>query len=92
VGGLIGGIAGSIVGFFQADDYSGIVQQLAGLPEERKDVLLSEVRSALTRAGATAKQFESAEAFRGALTEYASQPTVRDQIWRACVHAMKNEN
>jgi hypothetical protein len=59
------------------------------LEGSRKKRLVEAVRMTLMDAGATSRSFESAEAFRGALAEFASQRGVRDQIWKACVEVIK---
>jgi len=89
VGGLIGGIAGSLVGFMQSDNYDGVVQQVLALDRARQERLVQAVSQILKSSGANAQQFESPEAFRAALYEFASKPTVRDQMWRACVAAIE---
>ena len=88
VGGLVGGIAGSVAGFLHADDYDGAVLAMSKLEGARKDALLKGVGAVLMAAGATARQFESAEAFQSALKEFAAQPAVRQQIWNACRNAV----
>lgn len=96
VGGLVGGIAGSVLGFVFRDkdqDYDGIVQQLLKIPSQsEKEKLISQVRTVLTNAGATVQQFESSAAFQAALVQFASQRAVRDQVWKACVECMQNQN
>ena len=87
IGGLIGGIAGSIYGFLNAGDYDGALVQIMKLEKDQQERLMKEVGQVLRTAGATAQQFESAEAFRATLAEFASQPNVRDGIWRACIEA-----
>ena len=88
-GGLVGGIVGSVVGFFQSSDYDGALQQILRLEGARKSQLVQQVHRVLTDAGASANQFESAEAFRATLVEFASQRAVRDQVWRACMECIK---
>jgi hypothetical protein len=92
VGGLIGGVAGSLVGFFQSDNYDGAVQQIIQLEGTRKDRIVQEVGKVLMTAGATAKQFETPDAFRAALVQFASQRNVRDQVWRACQQVVESED
>ena len=87
VGGLVGGIGGSIYGFMTATDYDGMMVQILKLESDQQKRLMSEVGGVLRAAGATAQQFESPEAFRATLTEFASQGAVRDQIWKACIEA-----
>ena len=91
LGGLLGGIAGSLVGFVKSDPYDGIVQQLGGLDGPRKERLIRAVRTTLVTAGATAAQFQTTGAFRGALVELATRKQVRDQVWKACVEAVRSE-
>jgi hypothetical protein len=88
VGGLVGGITGSLVGYFQAPDYNGMVQHITGLEDQRKQQLLRSVRLCLVQAGANARNFESPDAFRSALLQFAAQRQVRDQIWKACLEAL----
>lgn len=92
VGGLVGGIGGSIYGFLTAGDYDGAVVQIMKLEKEEQQRLMSDVGGVLRTAGATAQQFESAEAFRATLMEFASKKQVRDQIWRACIDATSNSS
>jgi len=92
VGGLVGGIAGSIYGFLTTSDYDGAVQQILKLEGEQQTALMQDVGGVLRAAGATAQQFESPEAFRATLVDFASQAQVRDQIWRACVEATTHGN
>ena len=89
-GGLVGGITGSIIGFMQADQYDGAVQQLLQLEGARREQLMQAVGGVLKAAGASAIQFESPEAFRGALVELATRRQVRDQLWQACLRAMED--
>ena len=51
-GGLIGGVAGSIAGFFQSEDYNGVVQQILELDQARQQRLVKGVRQVLATAGA----------------------------------------
>lgn len=87
VGGLVGGIGGSIYGFLTASDYDGALVQIMKLERDQQERLMTEVGGVLRAAGATANQFESPEAFRATLAEFAAQNSVRDQIWRACIEA-----
>jgi len=90
-GGLIGGILGSIAGFFVADEYDGVVQQMLNMNDtDKKKRLMGQVQRVLLSAGATAKQLESTDAFRNALVEFAGQRNVRDQVWRACMDTLKD--
>lgn len=91
VGGLVGGVAGSLVGYFRADDYDGAVQQILQLEGARKMRLVEQVHKVLVDAGASAQQFESPEAFRATLVEFASQRGVRDQVWRACLDSIRED-
>jgi len=92
IGGLVGGVVGSIMGFFHTDDYDGALQQIIKLEGVRKDMLLQAVSKVLVTAGATAQSFETAEAFRMALVQFASQRTVREQVWRACINVVESED
>lgn len=87
VGGLVGGIGGSIYGYLTAGDYDGALVQIMALEKDKQSRLMSEVGGVLRAAGASAQQFDSPEAFRATLMEFASQGAVRDQIWRACIEA-----
>jgi len=89
-GGLVGGIVGSVVGFFQSDDYEGAVQQILVLEDTHKERLVQAVQKVLITAGATARNFESADAFRGALVQFAAQRPVREQVWKACLEAIES--
>ncbi|CAB9518847.1 expressed unknown protein [Seminavis robusta] len=88
-GGLVGGIGGSIYGFLTADNYDGALQQIMALEQEQQAKLMTDVGGVLRAAGATAQQFDSPEAFRATLMEFAAQPAVRDQIWRSCIEASR---
>lgn len=90
VGGLVGGVMGSLVGFWTADDYDGAVQQILLVRGSRKERLVQEVHRVLLQAGATARQFENAQAFRSALVNFASQRAVRDQVWKACLESIRD--
>lgn len=95
LGGLVGGITGSLIGFMQSDPYDGMVQQLVVLEMNRKAQLIDAVKATLVDAGAlrntnSLDAFSSAEVFRDTLSYYASQRTVRDQIWKACLDALRN--
>lgn len=92
LGGLIGGVAGSLVGFFQSDNYDGAVQQIIQLEGTRKDRIVQEVGKVLMTAGATAKHFETADAFRAALVQFASQRNVRDRVWQVCQQVVESED
>ena len=87
LGGLVGGIGGSIYGFLTACDYDGALVQIMKLEAEQQKRLMSDVGGVLRAAGASAQQFESPEAFRSTLAEFAAQSSVRDQIWKACIEA-----
>lgn len=89
LGGLLGGVCGSIVGYVQSDPYDGVLKQMTVLDPYKKDRLMRDVRGVLTKAGATAVQFQTADAFRGALLELAQRREVRDQVWKACVAAVR---
>ena len=91
LGGLIGGIAGSMVGFVKSDDYDGVVQQIVVLESSRKERLIKQGQAVLLTAGATAPQFQTAQAFRGALVEFAARRQVRDKVWKACLDAVRSE-
>jgi len=91
VGGLIGGVIGSLVGYFQSDDYNGVVQQVMVLPEERQVRLIKGVRQILATAGATTN-LRTVQGFRQGLIEMAARPSVREQVWRACLDAVDSTN
>lgn len=89
MGGLVGAVAGGVVGFAKAPNYNGVVQHVFALPDgERKQALLKEVATTLVSAGAKAN-IRSAEDFQRTLIQFATQGQVRDQIWKACVHALE---
>jgi hypothetical protein len=90
VGGLVGGIAGSVIGFFNSDNYDGAVLALTKIEGSRRNVLMQEVGKVLMVAGATTQQIASSEAFRSTLLHYAQDNTVRDGIWRACLHSIQS--
>lgn len=87
-GGLIGGIIGSVAGFLSADDYDGAVQQMTRLNDINKRQLVEQVYGILRKAGASSSNFESPDAFRAALVDFAEQQSVRDQVWRACLSSI----
>ena len=89
VGGLVGGIAGSLFGFFQADDYDGIILQLCKLDERQQQALVKDVGRILVSAGAAAQGLNSVDAFRDALIAFASQRQVRDDLWSACLTSLQ---
>lgn len=89
VGGLVGGIAGSLIGFAQAGEYDGAVLAICKLEGSERHVLMEAVGQVLMSAGATANQFQSSALFREKLIELAAQPTVRDQLWNACVQSAR---
>ena len=91
IGGLIGGIAGSILGFQQADEYDGVITHVMKLEGRSRIRLVDSIRVALTAAGASLKHFESPEIFRTALTEFVSKEQVREKVWHACVDAIKDD-
>lgn len=91
LGGLAGGVAGSLVGYYRSPQYEGVVQNLRHLERTRQEILLQQVRAALLAAGATARNLESADQFKTVLVQYAAQPPVRDQIWKACVEALEEQ-
>jgi hypothetical protein len=89
LGGLLGGVCGSIVGYVQSDPYDGVLSQVTALDPYKKERLVADVRGVLAKAGVAAVQFQTADAFRGALVEMAQRREVRDQVWKACVAAVK---
>jgi hypothetical protein len=90
VGGLVGGIFGSFIGFIRADQYDGAVQAIVKLDGGRREVLCREVAQVLVAAGATTRDMQSAEAFRAALFQYAEQENVRNAMWQACLHSIQD--
>jgi hypothetical protein len=92
VGGLIGGIAGSVLGFLQADDYDGAVLAICKLEDNRRQVLMKSVGQVLMAAGASAQQFQTSDAFRGALANLAARRDVREQLWNACAEAVRQDS
>lgn len=89
VGGLVGGIIGSVVGFVQADEYEGALQNLNSLPQPQRQALVRSVASILTAAGGSKLLLTSTSEFQKSLVSLAEQESVRNQIWQACVDAMK---
>lgn len=90
LGGLVGGILGSVIGFFQSDNYNGIVQQALELPEVRQQRLVRGVQQILAAAGAT--NLTTVDGFRRGLIEFASRRGVRDQVWSACLNAVEGRD
>jgi len=91
VGGLIGGIAGSIIGFLNSDGYDGALMSISKLDDGEKKVLMKRVGAVLVAAGAAAQQLDSGvpSIFKDALLNYASQPKVREDLWKACVYSLQ---
>ena len=89
VGGLVGGVFGSIIGFIQSDNYDGALLAICKLDEGQKKVLMIRVGQGLIAAGATAQQLNSPSAFRDTLVSFASQQSVREDIWNACVQSLQ---
>jgi hypothetical protein len=90
IGGLVGGIFGSIIGFVRSDEYDGALMAIMKLEGARREQLMREVGQVLMAAGATTRDFQSADAFREALYGYAEQDSVRNGVWRACLHSIQN--
>lgn len=89
VGGLVGGIGGSLVGFFQSNNYDGIVLQLCKMDDRQQQTLVRDVGKILISAGAAAQSLNSVDAFRDALLSYASQRRVRDDLWTVCLQSLQ---
>lgn len=89
VGGLVGGVAGSLVGFVRSPNYDGMVVQLCRLDDDQKKALLVRVGEVLITAGATMQGMNSANAFQDALITYATQRSVREGVWNACIESIK---
>uniref|UniRef100_A0A7S2Y3L1 Uncharacterized protein n=1 Tax=Entomoneis paludosa TaxID=265537 RepID=A0A7S2Y3L1_9STRA len=94
IGGMVGGVAGSLVGYYQSDDYDGVVQQLVKLPAARQSRLVRAVGKVLTDASSSTDNdfFESPQAFRNSLAEFAGRRDVREQIWRLCNEALNRDD
>mmetsp|Transcript_59881 Transcript_59881/g.177502 ORF Transcript_59881/g.177502 Transcript_59881/m.177502 type:complete len:168 (-) Transcript_59881:483-986(-) len=93
VGGLVGGVAGSVVGYVKSDEYDGMVLSVLKLEDHRKKKrLVTEVWGVLGKAGATARELETSVAFRESLVRLAERDDVRNGIWRACLHSIKDED
>jgi hypothetical protein len=89
VGGLLGGIAGSIYSFTTTPKYDGIIQQMIHMDDvQKRDQLLHSVRLCLLHAGANVTNLLSTNDFRNILYQYTEQREVRDQIWKACMDAI----
>ena len=89
VGGLVGGIAGSVIGFVKSSDYDGALVQLCKLDPSSKKELMTRVGQVLIAAGAATQGVNTNEEFRNALLSYASQSSVRDGLWNACVESLQ---
>ena len=89
LGGLVGGVAGSLVGFARSPNYDGMLVQLCKLDEDQKKFLLMRVGEVLIAAGATAQGMDSANTLRDTLVAYASQRTVRESLWNACIESLQ---
>ena len=89
IGGMVGGICGSIIGFVQSDNYDGALLAICKLDEPQKKALMTRVGQVLIAAGATAQHMNSPNAFRDTLISFASQKTVREELWNACVQSLQ---
>lgn len=93
LGGLVGGVAGSLFGYYSThtgpQSYQGVLQHVATLEPNQRDQLVRAVQLSLVHAGANARSFESPQQFKEALLQFAGQRIVRDQIWKACVDALE---
>lgn len=89
VGGMVGGIFGSIIGFIQSDNYDGALLAICKLDDGQKKILMTRVGQILIASGATAQQLYSPDAFRDTLVSLASQPSVREELWNACVQSLQ---
>mmetsp|Transcript_14951 Transcript_14951/g.30515 ORF Transcript_14951/g.30515 Transcript_14951/m.30515 type:complete len:90 (+) Transcript_14951:375-644(+) len=89
---MVGGIVGSIVGYYRADDYDGAVKAVAALPDSQRDALVTEVGEILVSAGAAANMLAAQGGLLTALEEFAKQPAVRDQVWSAVVQGATLRN
>lgn len=87
LGGLMGGIAGSVLGFWQTPNYEGILQHLLALDPAQQERLIKAVKVVLLAAGAS--QLQTPQAFQTALLGLASQRHVREQVWNACLEAVR---
>lgn len=75
------------MGYLNSNNYDGAIKVIADLEPERRNQLMTEVFMVLKGAGATAQSLGSAEAFGYELYRYAAGESVRNGIWRACLHA-----
>jgi hypothetical protein len=92
VGGLVGGIVGSIIGFVKSDNYDGAILGICKLDVVQKKILMRRVGQVLMAAGASTQALDSMSApgaFRNVLASFASQRTVRDDLWNACVQSLQ---
>jgi hypothetical protein len=88
IGGLLGGVIGSVIGYIQSDTYDGSVLILNKIEGDHRERLVQEVSDILIKAGAIASTLNANGGLGIALTEFATQTAVRDQIWGACVNGM----
>lgn len=91
VGGLVGGVLGSIGGYISSakDPYDGVIVAISKIEHAKRDILLSEVKQALILAGASAQQLENSEEFGNILRRFVKTDTVRNNVWSACMQAIK---
>jgi hypothetical protein len=89
LGGLVGGVAGSLVGFAKSPNYDGAVMHLCKLDDGEKKALLTRVGQVLIAAGAAGQTLTSEAALRDALINYASQRSVREGLWNACLESLQ---
>jgi hypothetical protein len=83
---------GSIIGFVKSDNYDGAILGICKLDVVQKKILMRRVGQVLMAAGASTQALDSMSApgaFRNVLASFASQRTVRDDLWNACVQSLQ---
>jgi hypothetical protein len=89
IDGLVGGIAGSIIGFLKSDDYDGAILAVCKLDAAQQQIIMQRVGQVLISAGATLQQLDSGTVFWDTLVNLASRKNVRDDLWIACIQSLQ---
>ena len=74
--------------YAKSSNYEGAILNLCKLDERSKKELLTRVGQVMITAGAAAQGMNTGTTFRDTLITYASQQTVRDGLWNACLESL----